>query len=900
MAVLGPPWDVKLWLYPGGNPAADPGLWGLPEDISTKVRYPGSDGGQPISYAGGRADEYSTVDPGQMNLTLDNTDGRFTPQNAMGLYWPKLDLNTPIRLGVTTINDTFTRTVAAGGLGTADTGNVWSMVTSAANWSVNGSSGQWTSSTANVSNLAIAGSADSLDCDVVATAIPNAVATGSGVLSFGVAVRRTDNSNLLLARLDFNTGSTLTLTLVRVVAGVQTTITDLNPIPALTYSAGQRWRLRAQADGSTIRAKVWLESGSEPTTWHVSGSDTTQTGSGVGAYMARFAGNTNASNQLGFDSFQVVGFEFTGSVAKWPPRWDLSGKNAYAPIQANGILRRLIKPRGALQTPLEHQLPFYNPTGYWTLQDGPAATQFANTVAGGSPATFSNVTPAADSSLAGGSVAPVLKTATGTIRGFTKKLPGGTGFAFMWFAKLQALPAGKTLLGTIRTTGRVQQWMMWIDPTGMYVEGYDADGVKVVNTTATTGSIWLDWVAWQLETEVSGSNTLWAVTLHTVGSTAYGGVSGSYASTAVSGGMIWRLGGSDLNGAAFAHVWLGPNTLPFVTDSFSLVSSGYSGELASDRIARIALQASLPIVVEPGPSEACGPQRTLQPFDEIQTAVAADFGVLYERSNGLGFRPRSGRRNQAVLTALSVASGQLDQAPEPIYDDQRVTNSWKVTRDNGSYAVVSDPVSIAKVGEYPDAVTINVATDDVLIGQGELRTYLGTRPVLRWPSLSLDFARNPSLLAVWRARGFAARITVAVGKTQVAGLDPDVIVEGFACQLDPRRWVAELSCSDATAWDTGVYNDTAWRSVWGPSNSTLTGSVTTTGLSLTVDGGGETWRTGAVTFLLNIDGEWISVNNISGTGPYTFTVAARSVNGVVKTHASGAVVTFAKPAKYAY
>lgn len=48
----------------------------------------------------GRTDETTGMQPGQMTLTLKNTDGRFTPNNASGAYYPYVQLNTRLRLSV--------------------------------------------------------------------------------------------------------------------------------------------------------------------------------------------------------------------------------------------------------------------------------------------------------------------------------------------------------------------------------------------------------------------------------------------------------------------------------------------------------------------------------------------------------------------------------------------------------------------------------------------------------------------------------------------------------------------------------------------------------------------------------------------------------------------------------
>lgn len=55
----------------------------------------------PISISDiGRQNETSTIQPGQCALTLDNRDGRFSPLNVAGAYYPYIQLNTPLRVSV--------------------------------------------------------------------------------------------------------------------------------------------------------------------------------------------------------------------------------------------------------------------------------------------------------------------------------------------------------------------------------------------------------------------------------------------------------------------------------------------------------------------------------------------------------------------------------------------------------------------------------------------------------------------------------------------------------------------------------------------------------------------------------------------------------------------------------
>lgn len=63
----------------------------------------------PVTVTRGRQDEVSTVQPGTLTLTLDNTDGRFTPGHAGSPYFPAVTLQRPIKVTWTDGATTWTR-----------------------------------------------------------------------------------------------------------------------------------------------------------------------------------------------------------------------------------------------------------------------------------------------------------------------------------------------------------------------------------------------------------------------------------------------------------------------------------------------------------------------------------------------------------------------------------------------------------------------------------------------------------------------------------------------------------------------------------------------------------------------------------------------------------------------
>lgn len=901
------PWDIHLWMYPGGNPALSAPSWGLDVDITSYVKYPGSEGGQPITYTGGRRGESTQVDPGELTCSVDTKDGVLCADNILSQHYGLLGLGTPVRLGVTSGADTFTRSAGAG-LGTSSSGQLWTANSTV--FATAGTNATASFASANTATAATLAGAASSDWDITFTAWVPAVATGASL--FIGAQQQIDANNYVICGMDFKTGGATDAKIAIANAGVITSLTLVDPL-GLTYSAGEKFKIRAMRDGSTLGVKIWKAATSEPAAWSATATNTTIEAGQLGIFGWRVNANTNTSPQFAFDDLTITGIEFTGTLTELPLRWDKSARNSWSPLRASGILRRLRQARtGAVQSPLRHQLPFYNPVAYWPLEDGAKATGGASALAGQQPAKFKKVTPAADTSLAGALQTPTLNAADGSITGFISRAPSGaTGFAAMFLTKLQTNPAAKTRLAQIQLSkGAADHIDLSLRYSGgfgeTYLDTYDSDGILIANSSSTTSipDFTTTWTAFCVIAEVSGGNTLYTLLWYYLGDTIAFFNQDTVVSTTTPVARQVVLGGTSFDGASFAHLGVYANTLPFVSSTFFNAATGFDGESASDRINRVASEAGIPVAVEPGTSEACGPQRIARPIEIMQSAADADYGVLYERATGVAFRPRSARRNQPVALTLSVASKHIAEPPEPILDDQRIRNKVIASRDGGSSATAQDDASIDRHGEIEESVSLNVESDDQLQGHAELRKHIGVHSGTRWPSITLDFARNPLIVPSWRTRGYGPRMRITTGRGQVTGNEPDLIAEGHSVDLWPHGWVATLSCSAARIFDTGIWNDpTAGRSKWGPTGATIAApGISAVTLSIPVDAAGETWRTGAVSYSISVGGEHIPITSVSGpvSGVYTLTASARGANtgGVGKAAAAGAPVTFANPARW--
>lgn len=127
---------------------------------------------------------------------------------------------------------------------------------------VSGGTGRMSISAKNVSFSALVTAAYST-WDVYGTVTFPAVPTGASAEA-GVQARRVDGSNFVDLRIFLLTSNVAQIIVRQVVAGVETT-GAFTTISGVTTTSAIRWRL--QAIGSTLRAKAWLASGSEPQPW---------------------------------------------------------------------------------------------------------------------------------------------------------------------------------------------------------------------------------------------------------------------------------------------------------------------------------------------------------------------------------------------------------------------------------------------------------------------------------------------------------------------------------------------------------------------------------------------------------------------------------------------------------
>lgn len=204
-------------------------------------------------------------------------------------------------------DDTFTRTVASG-FGTAPTGGTWALTGSGTSASVDGAAGKVSIAAARTAALRLSG-VSSTDTDVVATSWLEQAATGGGVY-LAVSPRSTTTAEYRARARVLSTGA-VQIGATTVVSGTEAAVGEVTTVPGLTYTAGTKLRIRAQATGvspTTIRAKIWVSGAAEPAEWQFTATDSTsglQTAGSVGVSVYVSSSATNAPVIVGFDDLHA-------------------------------------------------------------------------------------------------------------------------------------------------------------------------------------------------------------------------------------------------------------------------------------------------------------------------------------------------------------------------------------------------------------------------------------------------------------------------------------------------------------------------------------------------------------------------------------------------------------------
>jgi hypothetical protein len=206
------------------------------------------------------------------------------------------------------LSDTFTRTVAAGGWGTSDTGQPWVVKSGAVtDFDVASNTGRHVHNSRTIFHVTQVDSIQLADAELLTKVTMPIMPTGDGMYTFFMLRSNAAATNYYFARVFFSITGTAQLSLRKRNPTESVLVTQTGTIP---HVAGNSYMVRFRVEGSQLYAKVWNASGAEPAGWMVTATDTDAAVPAVGSPGLRsvvVTANTNALPVIvPFDDIQIT------------------------------------------------------------------------------------------------------------------------------------------------------------------------------------------------------------------------------------------------------------------------------------------------------------------------------------------------------------------------------------------------------------------------------------------------------------------------------------------------------------------------------------------------------------------------------------------------------------------
>lgn len=879
-----------------------------------------------IEITRGRTDEAGAPTPSRLTLTLDNRTGKYSPRNPMGAYYGVLSRNTPIRVGLPE-SPTFDATSNP----VAGTGDLsWTHTPVGSPGGATVIVMQFGSGLNEVAGVTYGGVA--MDVVRVAGTTIGAVAGVKYIYHLGKDVPTGPQTVIV-----DTTAATLRqagcMTVVceggtEVSASASGLGSGANPSQAITTTKRGILFAALLSDldsvsvtpGTGMTEHFETDMGTEIVQMERS-TNVLAAGNWVPAWTAASSGWTAI-----VASVTGSGYRFHGEVAAWPPRWDTSGNDAYAPIEAAGILRRLGQGDQPVQNGLKAYIATTDPFGYWPLDDGPASTSGVaqGTVKSSTFGKWPTSGPDAPTVAFGVgdlglTLPPGLQITTTGSYGYVR---GDVAMGFTPTSKAIEFVYKATTLGVLVMQSREYNNLHWNvecrgDSTNDDFMLYITDETSGSPANVPIGDTGIhdaitDGREHHIRLQLTANGASTDYVLYVDGVSALSGTTAA-ASMAGTAWLQFRYAPAATDTpVALGHptVWFNP--YPTVEET-STAAFGWTGEAAGRRVERLCDEEGVPFVSSGDLDDtlAMGPLYGDYFFNQLAEIENTDLGMLYEPRDelALGYRTRSSLYNQDAALTLDYADGHLSPPFEPIEDDRNTRNdvfaqrreggSYQATATTGALSVNEPPLG---VGRYKSEFPVNVETDAMLPEVAGWLLTLGTVDEPRFPQITVKLERGPFVAS---AALTAQALNTDIGDrlllvdAEAANIYDDLaqIVVGYKEIIGRFEHEITYSCAPGSPYLVAEVDDTDTRVDPGEA-STLNEDLTTTETDMDVAStAGTLWTTSGAQMPISImvGGEEMTVTAITGaSSPQTFTVT-RSVNGVVKTHTTGAVVRLKRP-----
>ncbi|MFF8953892.1 LamG domain-containing protein [Streptomyces sp. NPDC014940] len=768
---------------------------------------------QGVTITRGAADELAETQPGTATLTLDNADGRFTPNNSASPYYPYVRRNAPIRIAVALLAtrsgtapypleqlaDDFDDAVVDPTLWTTSNGALEAGGRMRLPMTPAGVSSAYTS----IRQWRLAGS------KFTAKFASAPAAGGSSSASVSLYLLSQTSGTQFRWRYDALTGQ------LRALSEVGST----DPSPTiLTYNPIDHAWLRIRESSGT----VYFETSSDGYTWTVRRSLPTPAWVGSDQVQVQFAAFRSGGTG-DYAEFDLVGAtvkpRFYGVVNEWPVDWE--GLVSTVQVSCTDLFKRINK-LPALRSMAAQEILVQGPAAYYPLTEDQAATSAGDISGSGLPSLVISQVGA------GGTLAMAATTG-----------PAETSESFPQFTPSSAT-AGKWLSVDMGPQGEaifdlytcIEAWFQ-TTTTGRCIFGvHSADlGDQYILSVAAGGGLQIEWSS-PLTTltlsPITGPTTMADGNWHHVvydQRMGYVYVDGVLVDTTATPGIaggsynpyrmlhVGGYRGTRLFSGSIGHVAL-YSTLtysvgPLITGHYAAGMTGFAGETADTRITRLAGYAGIPSVSVQGtvhdPISSQGPGGS-QPLARMREVESTESGKLFAARDGFGlvYQSRGLRYNPAPSgEAFTIDYADLEtKQVELADDDQKLVNDVTSSRPGGATQRVTAPDSIAANGAYPQELTILKTSDNSVLDASNwlVSRYANPGPELR--EVPIEAYTMPSYAAILDAE-IGSYFSVMNMPQQAPAPSMRVTAEGYTETIRERSHVIQFHTST-------TFNDSVW------------------------------------------------------------------------------------------
>lgn len=594
-----------------------------------------------------------------------------------------------------------------------------------------------------------------------------------------------------------------------------------------------------------------------------------------------------------------------------PASLDLSGKVSTVALTALGMLGRVAGRKRPLRSALFRSISTMpNLIAYWPMEEGSTATFCAPAVgtsrlipiAGSPPGFITGIPPTFGIDGPAGSAAAVDFISTGSfvsaiMRGSVPKSPVATSWRIAFVCRYNGGTNDNMVpLQLVCFDGSL--FSLEFTGTGGSGFGFDLEYVPAQGVALGASGVcpWSDtdtttWHPFQIVAVQNGADVDIAISYDdlvwhpSTPTTVLPATTLSQIKYVIPGNMY--AGPTDPFGLCHLAVASPTAINPSLTaPDVAAATTGYLGETADDRLSRLFLENGIPFDLTGTSDTAMGPQTIDTLINLVRACETADHGILYDGLGpGAGYITRSAIYAIAAAYTLDMSAQEVTTPTAGFFDNQGVVNIVTAGRLNGGSATVEradGSTGTDLIGDDDEAVTLDVATDDVLPSHAGFLAALGSWPGYRVPQIAPNVRLIPATLPDLLAAGLRHRVDIENPQRRELGPDPlQLLAEGWTETTTADHWTLVLNTSSYAPWNVGVLDTDHLDTAGSECNANHSAGVTSFGVT-TLSGPLWTTSVGDFPFDIRVNGERMTVTDITGSSsPQTFTVT-RAVNGVSK------------------